>query len=384
MMVNMLEVTLYLLYAVLLGLFGLASWRLRFAATHFKMKRLVSGATLLKELPSVTVCMPARNEDHAMADSLERVIASTYPKLEIIVLDDLSGDKTSTLIKSFARDGVRFVEGKIPPEGWLGKNYALEGLLHEASGTYVLFMDVDTRLAPDSIEQLVAYAQQEKATMVSVLPRRSDAPRASVFFATLRYFWEIMFHRKSSPATASNAWMIDRKALLRDFDGFKPLKAAIQPESHLAAALMAAGKYRFLLGTELLGVTYEKKWRSQLSTSVRLLFPLLGARIVAAIIATLDLLIIAAPLFIVIAGLFIGWGVHQYIAGGMYLLYAALYAFYLRMVWSKGWLFGGLLWPFIVVQEAVLVLTSAIRYSQHVVTWKGRSVSASTPADSIQ
>ena len=377
----MLEVTLYLLYAVLLGLFGLAAWRLRFASTHFKMKKLLSGAALLKELPSVTVCMPARNEDHAMADSLERVIASTYPKLEIIVLDDLSGDKTSTLIKSFARDGVRFVEGKIPPDGWLGKNYALEGLLHEASGTYVLFMDVDTRLAPDSIEQLVAYAQQEKATMVSVLPLRDDAPRASIFFATLRYFWEIMFHRKNSPAIASNVWMMQRKALLHDFDGFAPLKAAIQPESHIAAALTATGKYRFLLGTELLGVTYEKKWRSQLSTSVRLLFPLLGARIGAAIVAMLDLLIIASPLFIVLTGFFIGWGVHQYVAGGFYLLYGGLYALYLRMVWSKGWLVGGLLWPFIVVQEAVLVMTSAIRYRQHVVTWKGRRVSATPSSD---
>ena len=46
-----------------------------------------------------------------MTDALHRVIASTYPKLEIIVLDDLSADKTPALIKAFAQDGVRFIEG---------------------------------------------------------------------------------------------------------------------------------------------------------------------------------------------------------------------------------------------------------------------------------
>ena len=64
-----------------------------------------------------------------MNDCLERVVASTYPKLEIIVLDDHSQDNTSALIKSFAHKGVRFVEGTKLPEGWLGKNHALQLLL---------------------------------------------------------------------------------------------------------------------------------------------------------------------------------------------------------------------------------------------------------------
>ena len=373
---KMLEAILFVLYVVLLGMFGLAAWRLRFAITHFKIKNLVTGKHMIETLPSVTVCMPARNENHAMTDSLERVIASNYPKLEIIVLDDMSGDDTSALIKAFAHEGVRFVEGTRLPIGWLGKNHALQALLNEASGTYVLFMDVDTRLAPDSIEQLVAYAEQEQAAMVSVLPRREDGPRASVLFSTLRYFWEVMFHRKSAPATASNAWMIHRKTLIDEFHGFESFKDAIQPEARLSAALMATGRYRFLIGTQMLGVSYEKKWRSQLSTSVRLLFPLLGAKIENVIIAALDLLITVVPLLVILAGPIVGWSIHQLIAGILYLLFAALYAVYLKKIWTRGWVTGGLLWPFIAIQEAILAVTSAIRYRQNVVTWKGRLVKA--------
>ncbi|RWZ78717.1 MAG: glycosyltransferase [Candidatus Microsaccharimonas sossegonensis] len=370
----MLQVILLILYAVLLGMFGLAAWRLHYAYRHFTMKSLLTNVRSQGELPSVTICIPARNETHAMTDALQRVIESKYPKLEVIVLDDLSGDDTSTIIKSFAHEGIRFVEGSRLPAQWLGKNHALQGLLQQASGSYVLFMDVDTRLSPDSIEQLVAYTQQEDALMVSVLPRREDSPRASVFFSPLRYFWEIMFHRIASPATASGAWMIHRQTLLDRWQGFTQFKDAIQPESRLSAELMAAGRYRFLIGTKMLGISYEKKWRSQVETSIRLLFPLLGSKRPNAIIAAIDLLIIASPVFIMASFIFIGFNIHQLISILFYLLFAGLYALYLRQMWNKAWLIGGLLWPYIIIQEAVLVVLSAIKYQQHTVTWKGRLV----------
>lgn len=235
-------------------------------------------------------------------------------------------------------------------------------------------MDVDTRLTPDSIEQLVAYAQQENAKMVSVLPRREDGMRASVLFSPLRYFWEIMFHRKASPATASNAWLIHRQTLLDRFKGFIDFKDAIQPESKLSSALMASDEYRFLIGTELLGVSYEKKWSSQLSTSVRLLFPLLQMRLPHAIIAALDLLILTGPLWVLLSGFLTGWSINHAIAGGFILIFAVIYGIYLKKVWNRGWSIGSLLWSLIVLQEAILIIASAVRYKKKSVTWKGRLV----------
>ena len=98
------------------------------------------------QLPSVSVCIPARNETHAMSECLESVLASDYPKLEAIVLDDHSSDNTSHIIRAFAHAGVRFVEGDELPDDWLGKNFSLQTLANEASGKIILFMDVDTRL----------------------------------------------------------------------------------------------------------------------------------------------------------------------------------------------------------------------------------------------
>ncbi|MEO6109976.1 MAG: glycosyltransferase family 2 protein [Candidatus Saccharimonadales bacterium] len=370
----MFGVFLVVLYSVLLAVLGVGAWRLRFAFTHFRAQSIILKPEAVDALPSVTVCIPARNEYHALSDCLERVIASTYPKLEIIVLDDMSGDKTPALIKSFASEGVRFVEGTRLREGWLGKNHALQELLDEASGTYVLFLSVDTRVSPDSIEKLVTYAQSEQASMVSVMPRRDDGWRTSVIFSTLRYFWEVMFHRRASPATASNAWMIDRKMLVNRWEGFTAFKSAIQPESQLSAALMQTHQYRFVMGAESLGISYEKKWQTQIETSIRLLYPLLGAKIAHSIVALLDMLIVLTPFLVVLSGFIIGWNVHHIIAGVFWLLFSALYGTYLKAIWKKGWWLAALLWPFVLIQEMIALLISTERYTRNMVKWKGRSV----------
>lgn len=370
----MLAAILITFYSVLAGVLALAAWRLHLAFRRFTMRTNMTNAHTVKHQPSVTVCIPARNENHAMTDCLQHVIASTYEKLEVIVLDDLSGDNTSALIKSFAHEGVRFVEGTKLADGWLGKNHALQALLKEASGTYILYLDVDTSLAPDAISQLVAYAEEQDVDMVSVLPRREDGPRASVLFSTLRYFWEIMFHRPSAPATASNAWLINRRVLLDTFNGFESLKSEIQPEAKLSAALMAQGKYRFLIGSKQLGVAYEKKWRSQLATSLRLLFPLLGGKVPHSVIVLLDLLIVASLGAVLIVLIVLQQWMFAAIGAALYGAFAVLYATYLSRVWNKGAVIGALIWGLIVLQEAVLVAISAIQYARHAVTWKGRLV----------
>ncbi|MGV9001847.1 MAG: glycosyltransferase family 2 protein [Candidatus Saccharimonadaceae bacterium] len=328
------------------------------------------------DLPSVSVCIPARNEQHALADCLQRVVASTYPKLEIIVLDDVSRDNTSALIKSFASEGVRFVEGSQLTDGWLGKNHALQGLLDEASGSYVLFLDVDTILAPSAIENMVRYSLSHRSSMISVLPRREDNWRASVLASPLRYFWEIMFQRKASPATASNAWLIRRDVLVKRFDGLKSFKNSIQPESRIAAELVKTNEYHFLVGTKDFGVAFEKKWRSQLFTGVRIVFPILSNKIPLAFMAMLDLALFLVP-FVTLYLVLLWPDITPYLLFLNFLLsisFCILYGAYTHRVWNKGWVVGGFAWPLLIGQEILIVLFSILKYRRRTVKWKGRVI----------
>lgn len=345
-------------------------WRLQKLLRRFHKRKLLSTPPMLHDLPSVSVCIPARNEKHAMTRCLEAVLASSYKKLEVLVLDDESVDNTSSLIRSFAKDGVRFIEGDTPPPGWLGKNYALNRMLDEASGTYVLFLDVDTTLSPYSIGQMVAFAETTQANMISVLPQRSDLWRPSVVFAPLRYFWSVLLHRTNQPVAASNAWMVRRKELQHDFDSFESLRLSVEPEVVIAAHYTTTHSYKFLTSRQLLGVSYEKKMSSQVETVIRLRFPQLGYSIIRSLLVSLSMyLIVLTPITLMC----VPYGYP--LAATLYIGAALCYYTYLQFTWKNGAFFGMWLWPVILLHEAWLTLVSMIRYKSHRITWKGRPVS---------
>ena len=347
-------------------------YRLSSSIRRFHKRKMLSPAGMLYDLPSVTVCIPARNERHVMTRCLENVLASKYPKMEVLVCDDSSMDGTSNLIRSFARDGVRFVEGSELKDDWLGKNNALEDLLQHANGTYVIFMDVDTVIRPDTIGQLVAYAHGAQLGMISVLPLRDHVLRASVFLAPLRYFWRLICHSPGRPIAASSLWMVNRKRLKNELGGFVPFKADPEPEVSVAEHFMKAHAYRFLISFDTLGVTYEKKLSSQVETSIRLRFPFFGWSYVRTAGWTLLLLIVlVAP----VAAFFSG--VPALVALGLLVAAAcyACYAVYLSVVWKRCAALGALLYPVILAMDIWLTIESATKYALRTVTWKGRNIS---------
>ena len=362
-----------LVSALLLAATSLELWHgLR---VYSSIRRATSRAKAAPQIdpPSVSVCIPARNETHAMAECLERVLASDYKKLEILVFDDDSADSTSNIIRSFAQSGVRFVAGTAIPEGWLGKNYALDVLSKEASGTYVLFLDVDTIIAPTTIRRLVDEMLAGSKSMVSVIPERADGWRLSVLFGHLRYFWELSVNTTNQPAAASAVWMIDRGVLLNELGGLEAYRATAATESAIAARLGA--RYRCLVSTPEIEVFYEKKWSSQAETSKRLLFPRASGTLAGGLLALSSLLLLNVPLTLFLSGFIVGWSSLQVAAGISMVVGMLLYGIYTHTMWRKAWWAGALCWPIVVAQELFFFIDSMQGYYRHTITWKGRPIS---------
>lgn len=313
-----------------------------------------------------------------MTQCLERVLASKYEKLEIIVFDDSSDDETSVLIRSFAHAGVRFVPGTELPEGWLGRNHALDILANEASGEIVVFMDVDTFVEPDAIGKLVSYMHASGKKMISVIPGRNDVWRTSVPFGSLRYFWQLVLATKSRPAASSALWAISSDAIA-EIGGFAPYRSAVQLEPLLAERF--AGSYRCFIDARSLGVTYEKKWRSQLETSRRLLYPSVrGWKFTPTLLV---LITMNMPNAIFLGGFLFGWSYINLVALGLLAVQALLYVMYAKTVWRRIWWLGALVWPVSIFQETLLLVWSALSYARNTVTWKGRPVTAPSSVDSL-
>ena len=64
-----------------------------------------------RELPSVSVIVPARNEDHNIEETLESLAAQDYPrdKFQVVMVNDRSSDKTSELMAVFEKKFYNFV-----------------------------------------------------------------------------------------------------------------------------------------------------------------------------------------------------------------------------------------------------------------------------------
>jgi len=114
--------------------------------------------------PQVTVMIPAYNEESVIVDTVRSALASTYPKLEILVIDDGSTDRTAELVRSnFGRDPrVRLL---LQPNR--GKPAALNHALSEATGDIVVSIDADTIVDPEAVPRLVRHFVNPKVGAVA-------------------------------------------------------------------------------------------------------------------------------------------------------------------------------------------------------------------------
>ena len=110
--------------------------------------------------PTVSILIAARDEEAVLGRLLHRVVKSTYPKdkLEVIVVDDASNDRTGTIADEFARmySFVKVVH-RDPSVGGRGKPSALNAGLVYATGSVLLCFDADYYPPVDIVERLVAY-----------------------------------------------------------------------------------------------------------------------------------------------------------------------------------------------------------------------------------
>jgi cellulose synthase/poly-beta-1,6-N-acetylglucosamine synthase-like glycosyltransferase/peptidoglycan/xylan/chitin deacetylase (PgdA/CDA1 family) len=103
--------------------------------------------------PSVSVVVPAYNEEAVVVRTVESLLAQGYEGLEVLVVDDGSPDRTAQVVAAAFRgnSSVRLVR---QPNG--GKASALNAGVARATGEIVVAVDADTVLAPGAIAALVA------------------------------------------------------------------------------------------------------------------------------------------------------------------------------------------------------------------------------------
>ena len=116
---------------------------------------------------TVSVLIPARNEEKVIGRTLEFMSKLDYPKekLEIIVLDDASTDSTSKIAHEWAYKfpSIRVIDRAI---GGLGKGDVLNQGVRESKNDIIIIFDADYTPAPDTIKRLVRWFDDPKVGLV--------------------------------------------------------------------------------------------------------------------------------------------------------------------------------------------------------------------------
>ncbi len=114
--------------------------------------------------PRVTVLIPAYNEEAAIAETVSAALSCDYPKLEVLVVNDGSTDRTAELVrKNFGADPrVRLLN-----QANHGKPAALNHGLAEATGEIIVSIDGDTIVDGEAIPRLVRHFADPKVGAVA-------------------------------------------------------------------------------------------------------------------------------------------------------------------------------------------------------------------------
>lgn len=336
-----------------------------------------------KDLPTLTVAVPARNETEDLQNCLRTLTASDYPKLEIIVLDDCSTlRRTPEIIRQFAHDGVRFIKGRQPTDdGWLPKNLAYQRLLEEANGEYVLFCGADVRFEPQTLRHIVTLMLEKNKSMMSIMPR-NILPRFLQLDASLiqpmRYAWEVALPRKlfRRPPVLSTCWIAKHEVLLSS-GGFSAVSRSIVPESYFARQCVLHDGYGFRYSSALMGLTSHKDVRDQRDTATRTKYPQLHRRPEFVLPLTLIELI-----GIVMPFIFLAVGIIFYpelmtvliISGATSFTLLVWFMVVCTLTYRKPDLRSVLSLPFATLLDTALLNYSMLKYEFSVVLWKERDV----------
>jgi chlorobactene glucosyltransferase len=333
-----------------------------------------------RDLPTLSVLIPARNETLDLQECLGALVATDYPKLEIIVLDDCSQNKrTPQVIKSFSHAGVKFLEGGLPPAGWLAKNYAYEQLASNANGEILLFCGVDVRFEVSSLRRLIEQMLASNKSMISLLPDNITPTLSNIFGLLIqptRYAWELALPRQllKRPPVLSSCWLIKEKAL-KKAGSFSAIRRSVSVEAYFAKSIVKHNGYKFLRSGNTLGVKTVKQFSEQIETAVRTRYPQTHRRPeLVCLIGLLEIGIFLLPVILFIAAITNGDRAVLMASIVMLIITEYFYNLIIKMTYGR-YLFRGIkLMLMAAIYDIGLLNYSMWQHEFREVIWKGRNI----------
>ena len=102
----------------------------------------------------VSIVMPSYNTGCFIKETIESVLAQSYPTWELIIVDDCSSDNTDDIVRQYLFDGrIHYIKSDTNGGAAASRNRALR----EAKGKWIAFLDSDDLWHPEKLEKQIEF-----------------------------------------------------------------------------------------------------------------------------------------------------------------------------------------------------------------------------------
>jgi hypothetical protein len=217
---------------------------------------------------SLTVVVPAYNEATNIGPCLQSLLTSETPcaSWRVLLVDDGSTDATVAVANATVADldlppgrfGLLEAGPRPSGERWVGKNWACSQAMAQVDSNWVLFVDADLRLHPQTLQRALNQAQADAADLLSLAPRLQCSCLAEwmvqpiiASLLGLGFPIEAANDPASPVAFAAGPFMLFRRSAYTAIGGHRALAAEVVEDLALARQIKANGyRLRYLLGLD--------------------------------------------------------------------------------------------------------------------------------------
>jgi len=212
------------LWTALLSVF-IGSYLLYFSYLRNRAKRSWGFKIDPQFCPSVSVIVPAHNEEKFILRKLQNLSKVSYPKdkIEIILVDDASTDQTLAKAEKFVRENPELQIKVLHQDKRQGKANALNAALKICSTGIVIVTDADTRLPADILSKTLPFMSNPTIGAMSGVGEPTNALRSWVTSAEKNYLnmmsvWRLGESKIHSTLRFEGCYCAFRKDAFHEFD----------------------------------------------------------------------------------------------------------------------------------------------------------------------
>jgi hypothetical protein len=350
-------------------------------------------------LPSLTIVVPARNEEAEIEPALRSLLQLNYPQFEVVAVNDRSTDQTGAIMDRIAAEPaaqgrLRVIHVRDLPAGWLGKVHAMwlgsqrnatqindaqRNAARQSTSDWFLFTDADCVFEADCLRRAIHYATTTATDHLVLFPTahmKTLGERMMISFPQVMASFAMRPWKVRDPNARDHigvgAFNLIRRSAYEAIGTYEALRLEVVDDIKLGEAIKKAGlRQDVVFGHDLVSLRWAVGAAGVVANLEKNLFAFLRFRVsLALVVCAVTFFLCVCPfLGLVLAP---GWARVPFVVAVA--MIALAYALTGRYMAGSPWMFltcpiAALVFGFATLQSAFIAMRDGG------ITWRGTKYS---------